>query len=231
MTYDTMVIMLGGIVLMVGIGGIVALSVLARFLIARSRRGASGNWAWQQLGYRSMGATRYGRGKVSTHYARTYDGREVHYMMNVKSGFGKSEYASAWICPLPAPVRFGLQVIEAGIADPSAGARVSRALDSHKYGWQQEFTERIHTGDAKLDERFAILGTDANTAQRFLTQPAVRATLLGLKHVDLTVAKSETRLDDPFLVNSRGLDGQPLVDVHNQVAELLTQAAGAVSVG
>lgn len=228
---DTTVIMIGGIILMVGIGVVVVLSVLARFLIAGSRRGARGNWAWQQLGYRSMGATRYGRGKVSTHYARTYSDRKVHYMMNVKSGFGKSEYASAWICPLPAPARFGLQVIEAGIADPSAGARMSRAFDSHKYGWQQEFPERIHTGDAELDERFAIFGTDANAAQRFLTQPTVRATLLGLKHADLKVAESETRLDDPFLANSWGLDGQPLVDVHNQVAELLTQAADAASVG
>ena len=66
---------------------------------------------------------------------------------------------------------------------------------------------------------------------RFLTQPAVRATLLGLKHVDLTMVESETRLDDPFLTNSWGLDGQPLVDIPNQVAELLTQAAGAASVG
>ena len=227
MTYDTTAIMLGGIVLMVGLGGIIVLIVLARLLIRKSRGGGGGNWAWQQLGYRSMGATRYGPGKVSTHYVRTYSDREVHYVMDVKAGFGKSEYASAWICPLPAPARFGLQVIEAGIADPSLGARASRALDPHKYGWEQAFSERIHTGDGELDGRFAIFGTDTAAARQFLTEPTVRATLLGLKHVDLGVAESEARLDDPFLANSWGLDGQPLVDVHNQVAELLTRAAGA----
>jgi hypothetical protein len=226
---DTMVIIIGGIVLMVGLGGIVALITLARFLIGRSRSGGGGNWAWNQLGYRSMGSTRYGPGKVSTHYVRTHSGIEVHYLMRIKAGFGKSEYASAWVCPLPAPARFGLQVIEAGIADPSLGARVSRAMDSTKYNWEQKFTESVQTGDAKLDERFAIFGTDADAARRFLAEPMVQATLLGLKHVDLTLAESEARLDDPFLANSWGLDGQPLVDVHNQVAELLARAAGAAS--
>jgi hypothetical protein len=172
-----------------------------------------------------MGATRYRPGKVSTHYVRTYGDHEVHYVMDVKSGLGKSEYACAWICPLPAPARFGLQVIEAGIADSSAGDRVSGALDSHKYDWEQEFAERIQTDDAELDGRFVIFGTDVVAARRFLAEPTVRTALLGLKHVDLTLAESEARLDDPFLANSWGLDGQPLVDVHNQIAELLTQAA------
>lgn len=225
---DTRVIMIGGIVLMVGVGGIIALFTLARFLISRSRSGG-GNWAWKQLGYRSVGATRYGAGKMSTHYVRNHGGFEVHYLMRIKSGFGKSNYASAWVCPLPAPARFGLQVIEAGIVDPSLGARVSRALDSSKYNWEQKFPERVQTGDAKLDQRFAILGTDADAARRFLAEPTVRASLLELKHVDLTLAEAEARLEDPFLANLWGLDGQPLVDIHNQVAELLTRAASAGS--
>lgn len=226
---DTMVIIIGGIVLMVGLGGIVALITLARFLIGRSRSGGGGNWAWNQLGYRSMGATRYGPGKVSTHYVRTYNDVEVHYLMYVKAGFGKSEYASAWVCPLPGPARFGLQVVEAGIADPSLGARASRAMSSTKYNWEHKFTAGVQTGDAELDERFAIFGTDADAARRFLAEPTVRTILLGLKHVDLTLAESEVRLDDPFLANAWGLDGQPLVDIHNQVAELLARTVSTAS--
>lgn len=226
---DLTAIMMSGTYLMVGAGIIIALIVLAHFLIRRSRGRAGGNWAWRQLGYRSMGATKYGPGKVSSHYARTYNGFEVHYVMDIKAGFRQTQYTSAWVCPLPAPARIGLQVIEAGIADASLGACVSRTLDAHKYGWEQEFAERIQTGDAELDRRFAIFGTDADAARRFLTEPRVRATLLRLKHVDLTMAESETRLDDPFLANSWGLDGQPLVDVHNQIAELLTRAAGAAN--
>jgi hypothetical protein len=224
---DTQIIMVGGIALMVGLGVIVVLITLARMLAARSRGGGGGNWAWNQLGYRSMGATRYGPGRMSTHYARTYGAIEVHYLMDIRSRIGKSEYASAWACPLPAPARFGLQIVEAGIADSSLGARVSRRLDSSKYNWEQKFAEGIQTGDAELDGRFAVLGTDADAAQRLLAEPVVRETLLGLKHVDLMLAGSEVRLDDPFLANSWGLDGQPLVDLHNQVAELLARTAGA----
>lgn len=225
---DTMVITIGGIVLMVGLGGIVVLITLARFLVGRSRNGG-GNWAWNQLGYRSMGATRYGRGNVSTHYVRTYNDVEVHYLMDIKAGFGKSEYASAWVCPLPGPTRLGLQVVEAGIADPSLGARASRASSPTKYNWEQKFTEGVQTGDTELDKRFAIVGTDADASRRFLAEPTVRTTLLGLKHVDLTMAESEVRLDDPFLANTWGLDGQPLVDLHNQVAELLVRTVVTAS--
>jgi hypothetical protein len=120
-------------------------------------------------------------------------------------------------------------VVEAGIADPSLGARASRAVSSTKYKWEQRFPEGVQTGDAQLDERFAIFGTEADAARRFLAEPTVRTALLGLKHVDLTLTESEARLDDPFLTNSWGLNGQPLVDVHKQVAELLARAAGAAS--
>ena len=102
-------------------------------------------------------------------------------------------------------------------------------MSSTKYNWEQKFTEGVQTGDAELDERFAIFGTDADAARRFLAEPTVRTILLGLKHVDLTLVESEVRLDDPFLANAWGLDGQLLVDVHSQVAELLARAVSTAS--
>ena len=221
--------LMSSIYLMLVIVGIFVMIMVARVMSARSREGsARGNPAFQQLGYRSMGAKKYGRGRVSTHYVRTVDGHEVHYVMDIKSGLRKSEYASAWICPLTSSSDLNLQVVEAGIADDSLVARVSNAVDSHKYDWKQEFAERIRTGDAELDKRFAMFGSDKTAVKDFLTVSAVRENLLGLKHVDLTLTEAEARLDDPFLINVWGLDGQPLVDVHNQVAELLTSAARGV---
>jgi hypothetical protein len=225
---DIKIYVIGGVVLLVGAGIIVSLIVLSRSLAGRTvGRAGKGNWAWEQLGYRSVGATRYGRGSVSTHFVRSYKGLEIQNLMYIKAGFGKTQQASAWVCSLSDPVKFGLQVIEAGIADPSLGARVSRAVDPYKYGWEQKFPEKIVIGDSELDQRFAILGTNTDAARRFLTEPAVRAMLLELKHVDMTLAESEVRFDDPFLVNVWGLDGQPLVDIHNQVSDLLVQAVHA----
>ncbi len=224
---DMGAITMGGIYLAVGVVVIVALIVLSRLMIRRSRNRVGKNWAWNQLGYRSAGATKYGPANVSTHYVRDYNGFEVHYMMHIRARFGKSEYASAWVCPLSAPARLGFQVVEAGIADSSLAARVDRAVSRAKYGWEKKFSEGIRTGDTGLDERVAVFGADAEAVRQFLVQPTVRATLLGLKHVDLTLTEWEARLDDPFLTNSWGLDDQPLVDLHNQVAELLTLAAGA----
>lgn len=221
--------LMSSVYLMLVIVGIFAMIVVARVMSAKARQGSTrGNTAFQQLGYRSMGAKKYGPGRVSTHYVRTYGGHELHYVMDIKSGLRKSEYASAWICPLPESNGLNLQVIEAGLADDSLVAQVSNALDAHKYNWEQQFAERIQTGDAELDKRFAVFGTDAAAARGFLAVQVVRDNLLGLKHVDLTLTESEARLDDPFLTNVWGLDGQPLVDVHNRVADLLTNSVRVV---
>ncbi|KAA3644253.1 MAG: hypothetical protein DWQ07_19290 [Chloroflexi bacterium] len=216
-------IVLGGLALTVGMGGIIALIVFARLFIRLSRR-ESKNAAWQQLGYRSQGATRYGRGSVGTHYVRTYSGHEIHYRMHVKSSFGKSQSSAYWTCEIPVPSSFGLQVIEAGIADSSLAAKASRALDRHTYDWKAHFDTPIETGDAALDNRFTILGTDAGAAQQFLLGVDIGPVLLALPHVDLTVANSEARFDDTFLANVWGKDGTPLVEIHDQIAQILTKA-------
>jgi len=216
-------IALGGIALVVGVGGILALIVFARLFIRLTRR-ESKNEAWQQLGYRSQGATRYGRGRVGTHYMRTVSGHEIHYRMHVKSGFGKTQSSAYWACAIPAPTHFGLQVIEAGIADPSLGAKTSQALDPHKYNWEPRFKDPLLVGDNALDKRFDIRGEDVESIKQFLLANDIGPVLLGLPHVDLTVADGEVRFEDPSLANVWGKDGQPLVEVHDQVAQILITA-------
>jgi hypothetical protein len=182
---------------------------------------------WSALGYREVAQSK--RGGRSAHFVRDYNGFEVHYFTKYKATPGKIEMTVFWSCPLPGPAQFGSQVIEAGLADKSLLGRVSDALDRTKYNWEPLFTERIETGDAQLDERFAILGTDLEAARRWLLDPSLKAAILSLKHVDLTVSSGEVRFEDPFSANQLRVNGQALVAVHNRIAEILTRTAVAAT--
>ncbi len=221
-TFDPLmiVILLMGVMMVFGIV----------IVIVRLRGASAAGGQWAQLGYRPVaGDTRVGLGRQTTHLVRDYIGYQVHYLSSHKAGFGKMQMSVSWVCPLTEAAQFGLQVVEAGLADDSVGAKVSKAIDRYKYNWQPRFTQSLTTGDPQFDSRFAIFGTHPDKALRLLQDPAVREAILSLKHVDLTVAESEARFEDPFFVNQWNLSGKDLVDVHNQIAMIITRAATAVS--
>lgn len=51
--------------------------------------------------------------------------------------------------------------------------------------------------------------------------------MLSLKYVDLTVAESETRLEYPFYANQWDINGQALVNVHNNIALITYSSRGS----
>ena len=111
---------------------------------------------------------------------RIYQGFEVHYLTNYKAGYGKTEMAVSWVCRLPRSARFGLQMVEADLADASLGARASRGLSSYQYNLQPRDAERIHLSDPDFDARFAVFATDQPAAHSFLTDPGRRPVLVSL---------------------------------------------------
>lgn len=197
-------------------------------ILLQLRKASSSKKQWAQLGYRPVaGGSRSGLGRHAAHYVRSCQSFEVHYVTSYKAGYGKTEMAVSWICPLPASSLFELQVVEAELAAASLGARVSKALNRYKYNWQPLVTERIHINDKQLDRRFAVFGIDQAAADSLLSDPDLRSILLSLSHVDLTVAQDQVRFQDPFNVNLWGLSGRALVDLHNKIAEILVRTAAA----
>ena len=194
--------------------------------LVQLRRASASKGEWAQIGYRPVaGGRRTGLGRQAAHYVRVYRGFEVHYLTDYKAGYGKTEMAVSWVCPLPRPARFGLQVVEAGLADASLGARASRAVSPYRYNWKPRYVERTHIGDPEVDSRFDVFSTDPAAARRLVGDSGLRPVILSLKHVDLTVAQDQVRLEDPFNVNLWGIGGQALVDVHNRIADILTRAS------
>ncbi len=217
------------------IQGMAVMGVLVVFLLAGAafaliqlRRASSSRGPWAALCYRPVaGGTRTGMARQTSHSVRNYRGFEVHYLTHYKVGFGKTQMAVSWVCPLASPARFGLQVVEAGLADASPSARVSRTLSPYKYDWQARYAERIQIGDQELDARFAFVCNDQAAARGLLASPDLRPVLLSLRHVDLTLSKGDVRFEDPFNVNLWGLSGDALAEAHNRIADVLTQVAAA----
>jgi hypothetical protein len=220
-------IMVGTVALMLCLGGLAALVAILR--ITSASRGSK--QAWNTLGYQpGEGGRGMGLGRASAHYVRNYSGFEIHYLTSHKqASVRRTQMMHTWLCELPQPARFGLQVVEAGIADASLGARAARAVGSYKYGWERQFDQSVETGDAKLDRRFAIFSSHPDAASHLLAEPGMRDALLSLKHVDLTVAGSKARFDDPFMVNLWRKTGQGLAEIHNQIAEIVTRAGRGAS--
>jgi len=197
---------------------------------------------WAKLGYRpAEGARQISMFRESNHQIRDYNNWELHYTTSRKAGL-VSKFSESWVCRLPSPARFGLQMVEKNEASQpdrtvnrdksqthSFGSSMGRGVRSFAwYNWKQHFTERLDIGDSELDSRFAIFGTDVNAARDLLSNPTVRNALLLLRHVDFSVAGDEVRFEDPFKNNYmwiRGATIEDLANVHNQIAEVVTLAA------
>lgn len=206
----------------------------------------AGREHWASLGYEpAEGARKTGMFRQSDHQVRRYKGRELHYTSSRKAGF-ISRFEESWACSLASPARFGLQVVEKNEAPKPGRRKKNKASQTHSYGgsfgrgplafawysWKQHFSDRLETGDARLDGRFAIFGTDAQAAGALLAKPNVRRALLSLRHVDLSAIGSEVRFDDPFRDNTlllRGATAEGVAKVHDTIAELIAETAEAVS--
>jgi hypothetical protein len=226
------------VIFMVALG--VGIAIFVRTMSAATTPQARERWA--KLGYRSAeGARQISMFRESIHQIRDYSNWEVHYTTSRKAGL-VSKFSESWVCRLPSPTRFGLQVIEKNQgAKPdrtiskgetqihSHGSSIGRGIRSFAwYNWKQYFTERFETGDSELDSRFAIFGTDANAAHALLSNPTMRDALLSLRHVDFSVAGDEVRFEDPFKSNYmwiRGATIEDLAGIHNQIADVVTLAA------
>jgi hypothetical protein len=209
-------------------GLMVLIGIVIIIIRMRSAMGARNIWA--QLGYHPIaGDTRVALGKQTSHFVRDYKGVQIHYLSSHKSGFGKMQMSVSWVCSLPQETQNGFQVVEASLAEDSTMARVSRSLDRYKYNWQPRFTQRMQTGDTQFDSRFAIFGSHPEKSLLALTDPAMREALLSLKHVDLSVAGSEARFEDPFYVNQWNLSGSALGEVHNKIAFILARVSTIAS--
>ncbi len=218
-------LLIGSVVIMLAMGGLAALIGILRW-VSMSKGSTR---VWDEMGYRpGEGGHSVGLGRSSAHFVRYYNGWDVHYLtLHKQAGLGRTQMVHTWVCPLPAPARCGLQVVERDIADTSLGARAAKAVSSYKYGWEQQYDQSVQTGDRGLDGRFAIFASDPEFARQLLLEPTVREALLSLKHVDLTLAGSQVRFDDPFMVNLWRKTGQGLADVHNRIAGIITWAASA----
>jgi hypothetical protein len=223
---------------------VVGIAIFVRVMSAATAPRAREYWA--QLGYKSAeGARQISMFRESIHQIRVYNNLELHYSTSRKAGF-VSKFSESWVCRLQTPARFGLQIVEKqGASKPdrtitseasqthSFGSSIGRAARSFAwYNWKQHFTGQLNAGDLELDTRFAIFGTDVNAARTLLSNPTVRNALLSLKHVDLSIADTEVRFEDPFKANFmwiRGVTIQDLTNIHNQIAEIVTLAASAAS--
>jgi hypothetical protein len=226
------------IIFMVALG--VGIAIFVRVMSTATAPKAKEHWA--RLGYRSAeGARQISMFRESIHQIRDYKNWEVHYTTSRKVGL-MSKFSESWVCQLPSPVRFGLQVIEKNEASKPDRTMSKGETKTHSYGssmgrgarsfawynWKQYFTERFETGDSELDSRFAIFGTDVNAARALLSNPITRDALLSLRHVDFSVAGDEVRFEDPFKSNYmwvRGATIEDLANIHNQIAEVVTLAA------
>lgn len=199
-----------------------------------------------ELGYKpAHGSRQISMFRQSDHQIREYGGWEILFATSRKTGI-VSKFSESWVCQLPTPVQFGLQVIEKSEAPKPGKTKKMNASQSHSFGssmgrgsrgfawysWKQHFSERLDTGDPALDSRFAVFGTDLNAIRILLTNPNMRQALLALKHIDLSAFDSEVRFDDPFKDNTlwnRVATIEDLQRIHNQIADVLTLTADAVT--
>jgi len=180
------------------------------------------------MGYTPLKEGKEGKARVA-HYVRRHNGHEIHFISSSEVQPGKVIVDVTWVCSLAGDVPFGLQIIEAGLADKSLVGRVSDAFDRRRYNWEALFSEKVKTGDSRLDSRFVMLSDQPERALPALTTPSLTTSLLELKHVDLKMSPGEIRFQDPFYQNLWGLSGQKLVAKHQQIADILTHFAGVTA--
>jgi len=144
-----------------------------------------------------------------THMVRRLPEGEIHYESSTEYLGTSTRVSCAWTARVGRPMRVAFQVVNASLAGGAAGAAGDFVMGRSR-AFQPAFPQRIASGDAAFDARYALFAPDAGAALAVVMAPEVRSLLDALPVVNVRTTADSVVLDDPFQEMLLGLMGGPM---------------------
>lgn len=115
------------------------------------------------------------------------------YSMN---SAGTMTYTASWQVPTAHQQRVALHIVDKSIASKVKNAALAMAnVDTN---WKPAYAQEVSAQDPELSGRFRFFAADPRQAEAIINDPALKAYLMPLFHVDIVVAPDQTYLSDPL---------------------------------
>lgn len=178
----------------------------------------------------------------NTHYVRNFHGIPIHFQQAFQNTANGYSMSCSWSAELPRPPAIPFHVADRSLS--SVGKAVYEAFSNMTREWTPKHPQDVVTGIPNLDQRFKVMGRDANAVRAlFQRDPALVAAILQQVEVDLWVDERRVVFADPMQKNmNAGMGGtvgsmaigfdmvkrlELSMAVHDRIAELLALSVRA----